>query len=186
MKYDIHDNGGRPFRVVIDSSVSIYKNIEEKFKLLKTVIPLQVFIGKSTGKADSSDHTPEQSRFFLGNSILLHLSDKRYMYIGSEIYEFNIEDEVEYYFSMIGRNDVAYPIIVGTKNVYFMLDHTYLPRNLFPKFTKIQWENAYSYYYGSLNLKTGERYPHEQVIKGKHSLEKYSTKMKVKMIHKRF
>ena len=54
MKYDVHDNGGRPFRVVIDSDVSIYKNTnwekEEYNKLLKTVTTKQILIGRSTGK----------------------------------------------------------------------------------------------------------------------------------------
>jgi len=190
MKYDVHDNGGRPFRVVIDSTVSIYQNTGEEepeyTKLVKTVTPSQVFIGKSTGKTAFADHTPAQSRFFLGNSILLHLSGKRYMFIGTEIYEFDMEDEVEHYFSMIGRNDYAYPVIVGTKYVYFMLDHCFMPREIFPKLTKIQWENAYTYYYGHLNLDTDEPYPHPQVQKRKHSLEPYSTKMKkFKMLVKR-
>ena len=78
-----------------------------------------------------------------------------------------MEDEVEYYFSMI----------VGTKYVYFMLDHSFLPRDGFPKLTRLQSENAYMYYYGSLNLETDP-----QVMKCKHSLEPYSTKMLVKRL----
>lgn len=40
------------------------------------------------------------------------------MFIGAKIYEFEMEDEVEHYFSMVGRNDVPYPLILGKKNVY--------------------------------------------------------------------
>jgi len=184
----VHDNGGRPFRVVIDSNslVSIYKNTnwENKFNdLVKTVKATQIFIGKSTGKPFSADHTPEQSRYFLGNSILLHLSGKKYMFIGAEIYEFDMNDEVEHYFSMIGRNDVPYPVLLGKKNVYFMLDKTFLSRDNFPVAkTKTQWEEAYMYYYGSISPYTNEPYPCKEVSKKKYSLEKYALKMKFKMI----
>ena len=183
MKYDVHDNGGRPFRVVIDSDVSIYKNTnwekEEYNKLLKTVTPKQIFVGRSTGKPLSADHDPKESKYFVGNSILLQLSGKKYMFIGAKIYEFEMEDEVEHYFSMIGRNDVPYPVLLGKKNVYFMLDKTFISRDYFPIVkTKTQWEEAYMYYYGALSTETDESYPHDQVMKRKHSLEKYATKMK--------
>ena len=98
MKYDVHDNGGRPFRVIIEDKVSIYKNTnwekEEYNKLLKTVTPKRVFIGKSTGKPPSADHDPGQAKYFIGNSILLQLSAKKYMFIGAKIYEFEIDDGV--------------------------------------------------------------------------------------------
>jgi len=187
MKYDVHDNGGRPYRVVIEDKVSIYKNINwktDEYKLLKTVSVQKVFVGKSTGKPPSADHEPNQSKYFVGNSILLHLSGKKYMFIGFKIYEFEIEDEVDHYFSMIGRNDVPYPILLGKKNVYFMLDHAYLPRYFFPIVkTKTQWEEAYLYYYGSLNPETDAPYSVEEVSKRKHSLEKYATTMKIKKVH---
>ena len=181
MKYDVHDNGGRHFRIVIEDKVSIYKNTnweKEEYKLLKTVTPKKIFIGKSTGKPPSADHEPSQAKYFIGNSILLQLSAKKYMFIGAKIYEFDMEDEVEHYFSMIGRNDVPYPVILGKKNVYFMLDKTFVSRDYFPLKTKTQWEDAYSYYYGAVNVETDESYPYQEVLKRKHSLEKYATKMK--------
>jgi len=182
MKYDVHDNGGRPFRVVIDTKVSIYKNINwetEEYTLLKAVTPKKVFVGKSTGKPPSADHEPKDAKYFIGNTILLQLSSKKYMFIGAKIYEFEMDDEVEHYFSMIGRNDVPYPVILGKKNVYFMLDKTFVSRDHFPIVkTKTQWEEAYLYYYGSLSPVTDEPYPQAEVSKRKHSLEKYATKMK--------
>jgi hypothetical protein len=183
MKYDVHDNGGKPFRVVIEDTVSIYKNTnwkkDEYNKLLKTIKPKEVILGKSTGKSDYADHKPSQSKYFLGNSILIHLYDKKYLFIGSEIYEFEMVDDFEHYFSMIGRNDVPYPVLLGKKNVYFMLDKTYVPRDYFPIVkTKTQWEEAYMYYYGSLSPETNEPYSQSDVMKRKHSLEKHSTKMK--------
>ena len=124
----------------------------------------------------SADHEPSQAKHFIGNSILLHLSGKKYIFIGAKIYEFDMDDEVEHYFSMIGRNDVPYPVILGKKNVYFMLDKTYVSRDHFPVKTKTQWEDAYSYY-GAVNVETDEPYPYQEVLKRKQSLEKYATKM---------
>jgi len=186
MKYETHDNGGRPFRVVIDKSVSIYKNSNwetDEYKLFKTLTPKEVMIGKSTGKPSSADHSPSEANYFKGNTILLHLSGKKYMFIGTEMYEFEMVDDFEQYFSMIGRNDVPYPILLGKKYVYFMLDHNYVSRDYFPIVkTKTQWESAYNYYYGSISAETDEPYPYPQVLKRKHSLEKYATKMKFKKI----
>lgn len=59
-----------------------------------------------------------------------------------------------------------------------MLDKTYVSRDHFPIKTKIQWEDAYSYYYGAVNAETDESYPYQEVLKQKHSMEKYASKMK--------
>jgi hypothetical protein len=167
--YDIHDNGRRPFRVFIDGlKVSIYKDTE----LIKTLDVKKAYIGKSTGKTERSDHTPADAKKFVGNSILLHVSGKKYIHIGVEIYSFEMEDNVEAYFSMIGGNDVPYPVVLGTDNVYFMLEseHNYVPRINFPaKMNNIQWENAYMYYYGNgdSSLKT-----HAKKMKNIHMIQK--------------
>jgi hypothetical protein len=195
--YDTHDNGSKPFRVFIDGkNVSIYKDINTDWnkppdysKLIKSLRVKEVIVGKSTGHAEAADHGPEQAKSFLGNSILLHVSGKKYIHVGVEIYEFEMEDKIEAYFSMIGRNDVPYPVILGKENVYFMLEseHNYVPRTYFPAVkNKAQWENAYIYYYGSINAETGEKPPYDLVLKKKLSLEKYAKKMKhFKMIQKR-
>jgi hypothetical protein len=132
---------------------------------------------------------PGEVKYFLGNSILLHVSGKKYIHIGVEIYEFEMEDPFEAYFSMVGNNDVPYPVVLGKENVYFMLesDHTYLPRTYFPTVkNKTQWENAYMYFYGHIDPQTGENPPHDIVLKKKFPLEKYAKKMKgFHMIQKR-
>jgi hypothetical protein len=181
--YDIHDNGGRPFRVFINGlTVRIYKAVNKESpitytKQLKELKVKKVFIGKST----RGDHTPAEAKTFTGNTILLHVSGKKYMYIGPELYEFEMDDAVDAYFSMVGRNDVPYPVVLGKENVYFMLDHTYVPRDKFPAITtKPQWEDAYSYYYGYLHAETGEESSLDNRI------QKQAKKMnKIRMIHSR-
>ena len=196
--YDTHDNGGRPFRVFIDgnkvaiyrdSNIGTFEETADYSKLIKKLTVKEVIVGKSSGLAGSADHGPDEAKSFLGNSILLHVSGKKYIHIGVEIYEFIMEDEFEAYFSMVGNNDVPYPVVLGKTNVYFMLDsdHTYLPRTYFPSIkTNAEWENAYMYYYGSINPETGEKAPHDIILRRKLSLEKYAKKMKgFHMIQKR-
>ena len=141
--YDIHDNGARPFRVIIDgTTISIYGANHDE--LIRTIRVKKVHLG---GKKSQ-----------LGNSILVHISGNNYMYIGHEIYEFKMEDTVDSYFSLIGNSDVPYPVLLGAENVYFMLDHCYVSRSEFnPKMTKAEWEDAYQRYYGHADPMTGEK-----------------------------
>jgi len=149
--YDIHDNGSRPFRVFVDgSTVSIYRGTLKEDdtydydKLIRSIKVKKVYLG---GKKSG-----------LGNSILLHLSGNKYMYIGSEIYEFEMLDSIDSYFSMIGNSDVPYPVLLGKEYAYFMLDHCYVSRTQFsPSMTKHDWEESYYRYYGFINPMTGKK-----------------------------
>jgi len=190
--YDIHDNGGRPFRVFIDSEnaskkVAIYKDVNigtfkeeaDYSKLIKQLTVKEVFVGKSTGNAEGADHRPGEADFFKGNSILLHVSSNKYIHVGTTIYEFQMDDKVDQYFSMVGRNDVPYPVLLGTENVYFMLedDHSYLPRDMLPAdLTKAQWEDAYTYFYGWVNPVDGQHRTDQE--RKKEALENQAKKMK--------
>lgn len=140
--YETHDNGSRPFRVYLDgSTVSIYKD----GALVKTLTVKKVHLGKGKGSA-------------LGNSILLHVSGNKYVFVGHEVYEFQMDDAVDSYYSLIGNSDVPYPVLLGTKYVYFMLDHCYVSRSAFSPFmTTADWEDAYARYYGWLDPMTGKK-----------------------------
>jgi hypothetical protein len=140
--YETHDNGSRPFRIYIDgSTVSIYKDDS----LVKTITVKKVYLGKGKGSA-------------IGNSILLHLSGNKYVFVGHEVYEFQMEDMVDSYYSLIGNSDVPYPVLLGSDYVYFMLDHCYVPRTAFsPSMSKADWEDAYSRFYGWLDPMTGKK-----------------------------
>jgi hypothetical protein len=168
--YLIHDNGGRPYRVEISGkTVEIYKgeyrrNLENTTavdyesmdydKLLKKLTVKEVYVGKSSC-GTSADLCGKAA---IGNTLLLHLTGKKYMHIGHGIKEFTIDDKVDDYFSLVGNNDVPYPVLLGTENVYFLLDNAYYPRSAFTaKMSKLDWEDAYQYYYGFKNLATGEK-----------------------------
>jgi len=186
-KYQIHDNFNRPFEVSVDDKVvtivkgkynEAIKDYEYN-KEVKVYTCENIWIGKSSGPPHA-DHSKAQARLFVGNTILLQIAPQRCVYIGECIYEFDLEagEKVEKYFSLIGPNDVPYPILRGSKNVYFMLDKKYIPRDEFPNlYSDKEWENAYRIFYGVWD-------PVHHISQG--SFEKNTKKMKrIKTIAKR-
>jgi hypothetical protein len=75
------------------------------------------------------------SKFSKGNSILAHIKGDTYLHVGTEVFTFQVADDdvIEEYHSPIGNNDVPYPMAVGKKYIYMMLDHDhhYVPREYF-------------------------------------------------------
>jgi hypothetical protein len=189
--YQIHDNGNKPFQVVVSGkTVEIYKgkrvagdDYDENRnynQLIQKLGVKDIYLGESLcGVSRISDFNCGPDT--IGNSVLLHVDENNFMFIGKEIYEFTIEDEIEAYYSTIGLDDIPSPILLGTTYVYFMSDHTYVSRDLFKApMNKKEWADASAYYYGLKNLKTGEKTYKMNKIPKKHIL-----KMKgLKMIHK--
>lgn len=154
--YFIHDNGGRPFKVVIDNDkVYVYKNIHHDFdtyedfysdKPILTFHPMKIFIGKSpfnTMTQFSGGHGPE----FDGNSILIQMSEKKYVYIGRKIYSFATEHKITKYVSPVGNSDVPYPYAVDNKKHIYLLEEDVIikrvPRHIDP----------YDYFYDDKNYR---------------------------------
>ncbi len=66
-----------------------------------------------------------------GNSLLIKLTENKYVFIGWKIYSFETTTPIINYFSPLGNNDVPYPVAYGTNEVYFMMDAQYIMnRNL--------------------------------------------------------
>lgn len=177
----IHDNGGRPFRVEIEgSNVRVLKKSKtdnpddtEYSKEVATFVAKDVYIGKSSGKTKACDHTASQAKLFDGNSILLHIKDKTYVYIGHEIYGFQMLDDFDAYYSPVGNNDVPYPHVLGKTYVYFLLDKKYVERARFPP--KQVWEEAFVPFMGTFDPKTG----------WVSEIGDAAKKLKTKLLHKR-
>ena len=167
--YFIHDNGSKPYKVIVSgNTVEIYKgeyrrsledtkaidyNHMDYDKLVKKLTVKEVHVGKSPC-IPNADLCGAPA---VGNTMLLHLSGKKYMHIGREIFEFTMEDDFDAYYSIIGNNDVPYPVLIGSKYVYFMLDHATMPREAFKaKMGAADWADAYRYFYGMTDLETGE------------------------------
>ncbi len=93
-------------------------------------------------------------KMFDGNSILLQITKDKYVFIGLTIVEFKLVkgDTIANFYSVVGGNDVPYPVVIGTKNVYFMFDFKYVPVDKFPSFTKRDQLNAYLHFYGQSKI----------------------------------
>jgi len=162
-KYFIHDNMERPFLVYTNSKDIYIYQIDKKYEIREEDInkpwtytklvkkyknTVDIYIGKSQ-KNLKTIYSGGHGKKFDGNTLLVQLSKTKYVYIGATIYEFTMKDSVVKYFSPIGNSDVPYPIILGTNNVYFMLEKSYIARKYFPvKMSNVEWSEAYDYYYG--------------------------------------
>lgn len=133
-RYFTHDNGGRPFKVVLaHQMLAIYTKESLTYnRLMLGPIPyVTAFIGQDRNYVRSN-----------GNSILVKVGDKRYMYIGKDVYTFETLDEIIDYKSPIGPNDVPYPYAIGTDFTYLMIEDVYMPNNLYGDY------EPYRFYYG--------------------------------------
>ena len=100
------DNGGMPFIVNLKNKIStVYKH---EFALEYD----KIFTDKGKNK---------------DSSILLKIDDK-YIFIGDNIYEFTTDEEIIDFKSPIGNSGVPYPVAIGEKNIYFMLDKVYVDK----------------------------------------------------------
>lgn len=136
--YETHNNGGRPFEVVVTTSkIFVLANDEDSDSNLEpehilTVSDYKhVFIGFDPGFIDAA-----------GNSFLVWTKEDDYVYIGDKVFRFKLEhDTVVDYFSPIGNNDVPYPYAITANNrIYLMLEHVSIQNH-----TGIQ---LYSTYHG--------------------------------------
>ena len=110
VKVKIHDNGGRPFEVLITpTSIQVYSNQDKWNKTWKNY--LNIWIGE-----DECD-----KKFSYGNNILVHLSKNQYLFIGMEIVSFTLKRKVVDFYSPIGNNDVPYPWFSDDQNYVYLL-----------------------------------------------------------------
>lgn len=140
--YFTHNNGDRPYLIylgdhdayiyIIDGSIKYdeletlddqnrifaYTNKVKHFRFQKA------FIGKGLYRENTIIYDPE----FDGNTVLLKINNYKYIYIGEIIYEFSTNnDNITEYYSVVGNNDVPYPVAFSDKFAYFMYDKLYLP-----------------------------------------------------------
>ncbi len=121
-EYEIIDNGGVPFTVVVNGKTAeIYKK-DSKEIIMGTPF-LKIFIGDNDLKDPRSAPKGQDP----GNSILIKVGPHKYIYVGSEIYSFLTDDPIKAYYSPLGNSAVPYPYAVGEKSVYFMLDRIAVP-----------------------------------------------------------
>jgi hypothetical protein len=186
-QYMIHDNGGRPF--IVDDTKSeknavVYKTkyIEEGDTYEKTTKVLttsyeRIFVGDNLMK----DPHYEEVGWARGNSLLLQISEKKYVHVGDCVFSFEPVDEdvILKYYSPVGNNDVPYPYAVGKKYVYFMWDKSYYPVEFFD--LKKDATTQMIRYTIMPPREKGHDY-----MEMRKEFEKLGKKLKLKMIHKRY
>jgi len=207
--YFTHDNGGRPFKVVVTGkNIDIFTYIQKKDETVE-----EMLTGNYPTKNDYDlliKSYKNLKNIFIpkgGNTILAHISGNKYLCIAEFIYEFETKNEkILKYYSHVGNSDVPYPLAVGENNVYFLIDkgsEGYVSKDFFDGFPKkYKWgTDGYSRLWGqgSFNeLETTKttkirkrrekkgNFKKAEKIRKKASLSKETKKIpKIKLIKKR-
>ncbi len=142
--YFTHDNGNRPFYVKIrDGAITVVRGrcddacFEKKDigsiydKHVLTISSYKhVWIGENTGK-----YANKREIKGTGNSILVHIEDDKYVFIGDHIIEFRTSDKINEFHGIVGNSDVIYAFAIGDENTYLFTEDKYIPNNVLPKDT---------------------------------------------------
>lgn len=156
--YETHDNGGTPFDVVINrqnNEVKVYLNeydddYEKTYReLIHTFTPKEIFVGKSPINQMTKFSGGHGIRFD-GNSILLHLSDVNYVFIGQNIFSFQAYHKIVKYVSPVGNNDVPYPFAVDENGYYYLMIEDVVIANVPDEFDGTD-DDPYEFYYRYLS-----------------------------------
>ena len=150
-----------PYLIYInDSEVHIY-TIKNPKKILKKYdnLPVSSFETQTKNCAWAYTKYVKSYKFIkkyydkAGHGFLFYLGNKQYISIDTNgIYNFIIDDIIEKYIS----DDDNYPMIIGKKNVYFLIEMDYVDRSLFP--VKIDPEHVYEKYFGKKEkIKKGKK-----------------------------
>mmetsp|Transcript_14067 Transcript_14067/g.26288 ORF Transcript_14067/g.26288 Transcript_14067/m.26288 type:complete len:205 (+) Transcript_14067:37-651(+) len=151
--YLTHDNGGRPFKVVVDwpdgskATIQVFKVVqnEESYdeKACISFSAERVFVGRS----------PEHGRIFDGNSLLLHVEGLKYIFVGHKIFSFTAKSMITEYVSPVGNNDVPYPWALDEQGWrYLMIENCILGSKLFEKVETLESDYPYTVYYEQMHI----------------------------------
>jgi len=171
--YEIHDNGSRPFIVVINRNhIKVYTYLDQHTKTdtkTDTESDTETDIETDT-EIETKKHKllmAHQMKFCgfwygfdtsiyecHGNSILVKLDEHEYMHIGIDIYIFKTRDIIIDFVSPLGNNDVPYPLAIGTKNFYFMIEYTFVHREHILTQTTMEYiDDVYDEYYKKYGIR---------------------------------
>lgn len=163
--YMIHDNGGRPFKVVVNKksiTVYTYQNDDNKFvyDIKDYTVPIfetTKFLGYWYGY-DTSIYQYD------GNTIMIQVQKHKYICIGTEIYSFETNEVITDFIAHIGNNDVPYPVAYSDNYVYFR-DQKINKNNLMTIAIAANANQMYSEYYGHIFPKDKNYKPKIEKVK---------------------
>lgn len=159
--YYTHNNGGRPYKVNVDTSVKriqVYASSNDHDNPNEDTYEEcvfneeydTIFIGKSKRNAMTT-FSGGFGKNFDGNTILSKRTtgDNEYVYIGERVLMFRTYSPIVTYESPVGNNDVPYPYAIDTEeNYYLMIERVILISPIIPRNTDV-----YSYYYSNTKVK---------------------------------
>lgn len=147
-RYYIHDNGSRPFMVVIEGMIaSVFRvlpdldyhhNRPECYRVKPEIVVAcsEIFIGESPMCA-MTIYSGGHGDDFLGNTILLKIGDlgddgitcDKYVWIGNSGIQSFVSPKIVDFISLVGNNDVPYPYTVDINgDVRLLLDNVILKK----------------------------------------------------------
>jgi len=166
-------NNARPFKVTITNNVvSVAKlntdDTESKDKYLNIFEyhPLKIFVGKSKIH-DPPKYWGEGSSLD-GNSILLHMTDNEYIYIGQSIYSFTSLSEIIQYESPVGGSYVPYPYAIDKENNFYLLAYEII----FLHKPYFNYDDPYTHYDDVVNI-LSTKFNNINKFKINHKSQKY-------------
>lgn len=169
ISYYTHDNGGKPFKVDVDGkNVKIYmfvENSEDKSEesidgdysmCILTFESDIVFIGESPNiEMSRYSHGPKYD----GNSILLHIKNNEYVFIGTKIFSFEALSTIVNFVSPVGNNDVPYPYAIDENgNIYLLIEDVVIKSNDTLVKHMEEFDTPYGYYYKYSKIVTWNDY----------------------------
>ena len=60
------------------------------------------------------------ARIVTDENFLFKIEDKKYIFVGENVYKFESIDDFDEYFAETGNNDVKYPFALSEENIYYM------------------------------------------------------------------
>ena len=173
--YYTHDNGSRPFKVVIDnkkvyiykykkydedSDTTLYSEKSIKYEKKNLFKCKNIFIAKSP-KNPRTIFSGGYGAKFTGNSILLQITKNKYVFIGHIIFSFTSKSKIKKFVSPVGNSDVPYPYAIDIDGRYYLMIENVIIDKI--KNIKKYDSDPYDFYYENAIL-TNVQYPTESNI----------------------
>lgn len=130
----VHNKKVEVFRIPDRTMITGHKlNRYHYTEKVLSLTPLKIWIGKSP-KSPLTEMSRTYGKKFDGNSLLVQLEPKEYVYIGDTVYSFKTLAEIDTYISPVGANGFPQPYAVDKKkNVYLLSDGIVVtPNSMFP------------------------------------------------------
>ena len=130
--YQTSYNGGNPYVVKKSKKSKKCKNCKKSKENYLAVIDNysernvlqisadQVWIGKSP-QTPTTEMGGGYGDYWDGNTILVRVTENRYVFIGHFVFSFVTDKPILKYVSEVGNNEVPYPYAVDTENTFYLM-----------------------------------------------------------------